>query len=181
MRIYNTFVMGYPYSLMDDLAKIGISSLSGALCGFIGGVLVEPIKLHFQEQYKIKRLRDAILREIATNYIHLREFLEAVETEPSVNAFLPDLSVTLYEQAQTEVFLFSQVEPAHWIRRVYGGFYYVMAMIVKTAPLSDEAAKEYVWKSKAACKQIEDFAEFPGRLFMGYIPRRYRGRFRFYG
>lgn len=169
---------------MDDLQKILVSGAAGGSIGFITGIAIEPVKLWFQEWHKVRRIRSAVMKEIAVNYIKLRAFLEKIESEPTIYpGDLPFLNTTLCEEAQKDTFIFAQIEPSDWIGCTYGGFYYVNALLIKTAPLKPETIKEYVWKSKAACKQVEVFnggSWSEASDIVQHIPRHLWRNFKYY-
>jgi len=61
---------------MDDVLKIGLGAISGAVGGFIVGVFTEPIKLQFQQRSKLHQMETALYREMASNFESLLEHLK---------------------------------------------------------------------------------------------------------
>lgn len=102
-----------------------ISSLTGGFIAFVTALLVEPMKLRIAEHHNRTQLWTALYRELAANYLVVRDLLES-QTNPGspAPAYIckTRLRTECYQAAQGQPLVFRREKTAHWFDVVYRPF-----------------------------------------------------------
>jgi hypothetical protein len=116
--------------------------LSGAILGFMVGVISEPIKKALMKRYMARQYRAGLYKELITNfYLLVREFVNAFDLKSRER-----LSTSCYSAARSDPIVFQELRDTNWFNRVYDEL-----NRVQTA----ESKEEFIKYARAFCNDID--------------------------